>query len=65
MSRILVIVAALCALPSTVLAHPGHGETAPDSLTHYAFEPVHLLPVVTLLAVAMVAWAVRHWKRNR
>lgn len=65
MNRYLTVAALVCGSPAALLAHPGHGSTAPESLSHYAFEPVHLLPVAALFAAAGVVWAVRSWKRSR
>ena len=40
----------------SAFAHPGHGVTPPDSLTHW-LEPVHFVPVVLVgLGVAVFAW---------
>ena len=33
----------------SLLAHPGHGVTAGDSVVHYLVEPLHVAPVVLLL----------------
>ncbi|KPK28916.1 MAG: hypothetical protein AMJ66_10445 [Betaproteobacteria bacterium SG8_40] len=47
-------------LASSVMAHGGHGVTAPASLTHYLIEPLHLLPAFAPLAViAVTIWLLR------
>lgn len=56
--------AAAAAMTTAAQAHPGHGSTPPDSVAHYAFEPVHVLPAVMLLAaVAVTAFIV--YRRTR
>jgi hypothetical protein len=50
--------------PSLVLAHPGHGETDPGSIAHFAFEPLHAVPVALLL-IAVVASSLVLWRRMR
>jgi len=45
---------------SSVLAHGGHGVTAPGSITHYLIEPLHLLPAFApLAAIAVTIWLLR------
>lgn len=34
--------------------HPGHGQTDPESWTHYVTEPVHAIPLA-LAAASLVA----------
>lgn len=53
-SSILWVVALLCA-PSLVQAHPGHGVTDPRTPSHYAIEPVHVVPVVVVVAALVIA----------
>lgn len=56
MTRASMVVAALCSLvPATAFAHPGHGHTDPDSWQHYLTEPVHVIPLALLAAIAIVA----------
>jgi hypothetical protein len=47
-----------------VMAHSGHGVTAPTGIAHYLVEPLHLLPVFAPLAViAATVWLLRRWAR--
>ncbi len=39
----------------TLLAHPGHGTTDPQTAQHYAVEPLHALPWIAAIVVAGVA----------
>ncbi len=49
----------------TVLAHSGHGNTAPSSLAHYLIEPLHTAQALAPLAlVAISVWLLRR-KRSR
>lgn len=50
----LLVFASTLALPSVALAHPGHGGTAADTLTHYAIEPEHGL-VLGLFSLGLAA----------
>jgi hypothetical protein len=36
-------------------AHPGHGDTEPDSWLHYLTEPVHVIGLVAAIAIVAVA----------
>jgi hypothetical protein len=53
---------ALC-MPLISIAHPGHGETGGYTITHYFVEPTHA--VVSLLALTIVVFYVRHLSKNR
>jgi hypothetical protein len=44
-------------------AHPGHGDTDPDSWTHYLTEPVHVAVLVAALAVTF--FVIRAWRSAR
>jgi hypothetical protein len=47
-------------LASDVMAHAGHGVTAPASIAHYLLEPLHMLPAFAPLAVVGVTiWLLR------
>lgn len=47
-------------LVTTVLAHSGHGVTAPTGLAHYLVEPLHLLQAFAPLAmIAATVWLLR------
>jgi hypothetical protein len=49
-------------LTLALLAHPGHGHTAPESWTHYLTEPVHVIPFALAAgAVVTGAWLGRRW----
>ncbi len=49
----------------TVLAHPGHGVTDPETPAHYVLEPVHAIPVLLLVAACwLVAWRRRASQRR-
>ena len=41
-------------LAPLAIAHEGHGYTSANSLFHYLAEPIHLLPLVTILIAAFV-----------
>lgn len=48
-----------------LLAHPGHGTTDPQTVTHYAVEPMHVLPwlavlVITVLTITLASRLHRH-----
>ena len=43
--------------PLAVQAHPGHGHTD-QGITHYVGEPVHAMPLGTILLTAALAAAV-------
>jgi hypothetical protein len=45
-------------------AHPGHGTTAPESVEHYVFEPLHAAPVIALLAGCALAVVIRKRRRS-
>jgi hypothetical protein len=36
-------------------AHPGHGDTEPESWTHYLTEPVHVIGLIAAVAILLVA----------
>ena len=64
----LSIALALIALNQHVFSHPGHGvlPVSPESVTHYAFEPIHLLPAIGggLILFVAVRWIVScRWRR--
>jgi hypothetical protein len=49
---------AACLTSSPLLAHPGHGVTQGDSAVHYLIEPLHIGPVLLLIAagIATALW---------
>ncbi len=52
----------------TLLAHPGHGTTDPNTVTHYAIEPLHALPWMAVLisgVILAVSYRVLIGRRNR
>lgn len=53
--------------PAVVLAHPGHGVTDPDSVAHQIVEPVHAVPWLLLIGIAitLAATAGLFWKQHR
>lgn len=59
-----VLLGALLA-PATALAHPGHGETAPDGWLHYLTEPAHVMLLVALGSVAVVGVRWRGARKSR
>ncbi|MBX3437017.1 MAG: hypothetical protein KF861_05975 [Planctomycetaceae bacterium] len=42
-------------LAGTSQAHPGHGTTDPQTVAHYLTEPVHLAPLMAVVAVSAAA----------
>jgi hypothetical protein len=38
-----------------LLAHPGQGDTEPESWTHYLTEPVHVIGLIAAVAIILVA----------
>ncbi len=52
------------ALPAAAFAHPGHGTTPPDSVSHYVFEPIHALPIVVLVTAIVVVYFLRRRKSS-
>lgn len=64
MQRILRSLAGAALLSGGVLwAHPGHGTTAPETVEHYAFEPIHAAPWIVLVA-AIGVLAYRAWRQR-
>lgn len=56
-TRLFVLLAlVVCLIPLPVLAHPGHGDTDPESWRHYLTEPVHVLVLAAGVAVVVTAW---------
>lgn len=54
--RVIVLLASmLCLVSRHALAHPGHGDTDPDSWRHYLTEPVHVVVLAAALAAVVVA----------
>jgi putative copper export protein len=57
-ARILIVLVTL--VPSLAFAHPGHGETQPDTWRHFVTEPVHVLSlaiaIVAITALFMIWW---------
>lgn len=45
--------AATILVPTVALGHPGHGTTEPYSWAHYLTEPVHILAVGAIAAIAI------------
>lgn len=52
---------------SAALAHPGHGVTDPESVAHQIVEPVHAVPWLLLIGIALTlaATAGLLWKQHR
>lgn len=55
MKRMMAAAAALVCAAEHAWAHPGHGVTDPQTPAHYVMEPVHALPLLSLLAAAALA----------
>ena len=53
MRRSLLTLTACLITTSQALAHPGHGVTEGHSLVHYLLEPLHVGPVLLLLAAGI------------
>lgn len=49
--------------PATAMAHPGHGSTDPESLSHYLTDPLHAS--VLGLALGLVIACSIGWRRHR
>lgn len=51
---------------TTAVAHPGHGVTDPQTITHQVTEPVHAIPWMLLIGigVTLAATAALIWKRR-
>lgn len=63
MKRASALLTALAALvPSTALAHPGHGITT-DPVLHLLSEPAHALPLIAVVAGALIFTFVRHGQK--
>ncbi len=56
-----------CLISSPALAHPGHGVTEGDSAVHYLVEPLHIGPILLLLATGLTTalWLKRRNKSLR
>ncbi len=65
--RCLWLMLVLFCLPSAVLAHPGHGTTAPETVSHYVAEPVHVAPLlaIVVIIVAGISLLVARLRRCR
>lgn len=50
-------------IPSTSIAHPGHGETDGYTIIHYFTEPVHA--VIAIGVLAAVAVFIRQMRRSK
>ena len=65
-ARILVLLVMLG--PSLAHAHPGHGETEPDSWLHFLTEPVHVISlaiaILALVAISALWWRGRGSERT-
>jgi hypothetical protein len=48
-------------------AHPGHGVTHPDSVAHHLVEPVHAVPWLLLIGIALTLLTTAGvlWKQYR
>ena len=69
MARIVTSLASLTLCLSFASAHPGHGGVTSEpvnSWTHYATEPLHVIPVLLVVGgcVACVAYARRNAERQ-
>ena len=52
--RLFVLCLTACLITtSRTLAHPGHGVTEGDSAVHYLVEPLHIGPVIVLIAAGI------------
>lgn len=59
----------LCSLaaalaPATAFAHPGHGATDPESVTHYLADPLHAA-VLGIVVAPVIVTAVGLLRRRR
>lgn len=59
------LAALLVFVPNLALAHPGHGETAPESWTHYLTEPMHVLSLAMTVSLIVGAGVLRRRRRPR
>jgi len=46
-------------LPFSAIAHDGHGISQAHSLMHYLTEPLHVIPVAVVVAVAWAIWRLK------
>ena len=64
-SAALFVAAITAGFASGVLAHGGHGITAPSGIAHYLIEPLHLMQAFApLAAIAITVWLLRHKTRK-
>jgi putative copper export protein len=61
-TRLTALLASL-AVPTTALAHPGHGTTEPDSWAHYLTEPLHVAVIAAAVSLALGVGLA--WRRSR
>jgi hydrogenase/urease accessory protein HupE len=46
-------------------AHPGHGETSGQTLTHYLTEPHHVLPLAAMILMSVGIFLVIYARRKK
>jgi hydrogenase/urease accessory protein HupE len=60
LTRRILTLLLVASMPVIALAHPGHGNTPPDSLGHYLLSLEHTAPIATVCALAaMIALGVK------
>ncbi|MGD9857681.1 MAG: hypothetical protein AB7U20_22280 [Planctomycetaceae bacterium] len=59
------LLSAIVGTADIVLAHPGHGATDPQTVQHYFAEPVHLAPLLVIVAACAVTISLLAVRRRR
>jgi hypothetical protein len=59
------ILAILLVAAAGAWAHPGHGETKGHSLLHYFTEPVHVIPLIAVIAISVGIFMALYAKRKK
>ena len=55
----------LLAVPTLLMAHPGHGETEGFTITHYFTEVEHVIISIALISIsALVVWYLKNRKKQ-
>lgn len=60
-----IVVAMVAVSPAAAMAHPGHGQTPPESVLHFFLEPVHAVVIIAAAAGIAIAFRLLRKKPDR